>query len=264
MACVYGMLAWYLVGGREDVGGVSVLFLVLLYGYAFLCTRRFDVANMIASGGLGRPVVNTDMIIGNAAGKAIASLSKGFAVRTSGDDILVISFVKCAPRRFAVGNGRAFCRVSLTRSARALSRIIMMNFNARGGIGLAKTITAISGGALRSHPIASISRTLRKIVPKLGVSVGSGNKQLSCGPAVGVHKAKGLGAKSDTSPLILVSKTRKSVGSLGPRSVTGVSILGSTTTSTVCNSHTPFNMVLIAAGSKRTKGTAVRCSGGFE
>lgn len=141
---------------------------------------------------------------------------------------------------------------------------MIITFKARGGIGIANTMSAIKTGRVTTHPIDSAIRTLRKIIPNVGVSADDSNNSLGNGGRFGVHNAKAVNGNSSMSPLILVSKVRKSVGTVGPRSVRGVSILGSTTTSSVCNSHTPKNIVLVAAGGNGSKGPSVGCGGGFQ
>ncbi len=50
------------------------------------------------------------------------------------------------------------------------------------------------------------------------------------------------------------------VKGVGPGSVRDVAILGSTSTTTVCNSRTTGNIVIIAAGENRTKDASIDCS----
>lgn len=153
--------------------------------------------------------------------------------------------------------------MAVRRSDGALGRIIIINFNARGGMGLANTISAISSGALNTHPIGSMISTLRNTMTNVGFSAPDDNNALGSAGSFGVHNANAVNTNSSMSPLILVSNVRNSVGTLGPRSVRGVSMLGSTSTSSVCNSHTTNNMVLVAAGDNGGNGASVGCGGSF-
>lgn len=239
-------------------------------------SRSIRVANVMRSAG-GRPVVKMSMVIGNAAGKAIASVSKGcdLSIRKSGD-MLMFSFMKCMAGRIAIKD-RGAVGMALTRSSGVVSRMIIVNFRSRGGKGLATTMTSIDTRALRSEPITGVKRTLRNVIPNLGVDVR--NNSPGGIPGLGVHNTAAFHRENSSgssgggfsmisnSPLVLVSNIRvatRSLGRLGPGSVSGVSFLGSTSTSTVCNAETAFNIVLIAAGSKACgRGTGVSCSCGL-
>lgn len=56
---------------------------------------------------------------------------------------------------------------------------------------------------------------------------------------------------------------RSTVTNLGPTSVRDVAMLGSTTTATVCNTHTTGNIVIVAAGGNGTNGPRVAFSAGL-
>lgn len=218
------------------------------------------IANMMMSTG-NRPVVNTDIMRGKAAGKVMASVSNGFSLGMGMNAALRVAFMKCRPRSIGTAGDVG---IILGRSGRLLSRIMIMNCKARGGTGLAKTMSAMSiDGALRTHPRSSISGTLRNMMPKLAVA--GADKGLGDGPAVAVHNAKALDGDTADGPLVIMSNIPvSSVSCLGARSVSGVSILGSTTSASVCNAETTFNIVLMAAGSTGgASGIAVGCAGGF-
>lgn len=129
-----------------------------------------------------------------------------------------------------------------------------MNCNARGGMGLAKSMTSIDASRVGSHMRAGMLSTIRNAIPK--IAIVSHPKRA---PDVGFHKHNGLKA---SSPLCMVSNTVTSTAffsGLSPGDVRSVSFLGSTTSSTVCNSHTTCNMILIAAGRKGDSGVGISC-----
>lgn len=203
-----------------------------------------------------RPVVNTGMVLGKStAMKDVASVSNGFSLSIPDGTALRISCVNCGARSIPVKGG-SFLGVALGRSARALSRIIIMNCNSRGGIGIVNSVTSISDGTLRSHTIPSISGVLANRVSNIAVARRDNGPKRSTN-AVHVHNINSF--KTAPDPLILMSKLPNSLDSLAPTSVSGVSILGSTSSTTVCNSHTTGNIVLMAAGGKGRNGTHVVC-----
>lgn len=237
------------------------VYVTLLLGIRFLGTRDSAVGMGNIIGSTVKPIVNTDMIRGKGtAGKAVASVSNGFSLGIPSSTALAVDFVNCGAMRLPITKGASFA-IALGRSDRVLSRIMIMNFNARGGIGLANSIKLTATGRVRTHPMTGTARTLRNLMPNLRVAAGA--NRLSGGVSVGVHNGNAVNSNSDKDPLVLVSNVRNSVGAIGPRSVRGVSMLGSTTTSSVCKSHTPFNIVLIAAGGNGSNGPAVGCGGDF-
>lgn len=219
--------------------------------------RTGGMANVIGSTG-NRPMVNTGMVIGNRSVNAVASVSKQFILSTPGSTILRVACVNFASRSIGVkGGGRVI--IALARSARALSRIIMINCNARGGIGLANTMKGISVGSVKSQPVAGTNGTLRNAISKMCTLRGS-NRPKTSNTIVGVHNINALGGDS---PLILVSNFPKDVSSISTSSVDSVSMLGSTTSTSVCNGHTTGNMILMAAGGKTLKGIGLSCGNCF-
>lgn len=247
----------FVVGG--GVGLLSILKLIATVLFLFspvIATRSLSVDNGMVSGGDRRPMVKTDILVRKASGNAVASLSNGFVLSgiPSGKG-LIISCVNCTARALPVGKGADF-DVILTRSARALSRIIIMNCNIRGGIGLAKSITSIGKSTLRRHPMISTARDLRNLIPNLSMD-GKKSKHPNTANSLDLHNRNGLSKGS--TPCMLMSNIRVSLSSMGPGSVRGVSMLGSTTTYTVCKTHTTCNIVLIAAGRNRRKGVHTDC-----
>lgn len=109
------------------------------------------------------------------------------------------------------------------------------------------TMSRMGTSVVRSHPITGVASTLRKTTPGIIVrrhDDGPG----SHGAGFGVHNVDAIGSGD---PLFIVSKLMTSnndFSGLGPGSVRGVSVLGSTNATTVCNSHSSGNMILIAAG----------------
>lgn len=195
----------------------------------------------------GRPLVNMKIVVGGATTKAVASISKECSVRIpSGGTVLSFSCINCGEGRVEM-KGRDIVGISLRRRSILVSRIIIMKCNDRGGIGLAKTITTVSiSRTLTNHSITGISSTLRKLVPKLSIGRDS-NVTKGGSSGLLVHNLNAVGG---TSPLVIISSVPStSVGQLGVGSVRDVAMLGSTATSSICNSHTTGNIVLIGAGS---------------
>lgn len=189
-----------------------------------------------------RAMVNTDMLRGNAAGKIVASVSNGFSLGISPGTAVVVSCINCTTRRVPLGNQGDLGMV-LGRSARVLSRIIIVNCNAVGGDSVANTVSSMSARRLAGHTAAGPTRTLRNGVTNMGV-VGS-NNGTNTNMSMGVHN---MGSFNDGRPLCVVSNFPNSVSGIGPRSVRDVRMLGSNTTTTVCNSITTGNMIVVAAG----------------
>lgn len=242
----YGML-----NGGVALSGVS--------GMTAEVTRRAERRGGATGNGIvssaNRPMVNTSMMRRNAAGNAIASVGNGFALGLDAPGTGVrVSFVNCGARMLTT-RSNGLVTMGLISSARLLSRIIMMNCNSRGGIGVANTITAVSSGALTSEPVSGVSRNLRNLTPNMAMA-GTNNRPNRSANGVLVHNLNSFGT---SSPVILVSNMRNSVGIISPGSVRDVSMLGSTSSTTVCNSGTTGNMVLVAAGHKRDNGPGLAC-----
>lgn len=232
-------------------------------------SERGTVAKLIVSI-TGRPIVNTSIIMVKSAGKYVASFSKGFSLRISRFPIgLRVDCVNCGSRRMAMHSAGAV-RIMLHRSARALSRIIMIKCNSRGGTGLAKTITSIGVSRIvNGHPLSRTTSTLRNAIPNLFISDSNGTPNGDGSFRVHNTCSMNVGGSSNScndtvGPLVLVSGIRKSLSVIGPRSVRAIAILGSTTSTTVCNTHTTNNMVLIAAGHPGKRASfRLGCGGGF-
>lgn len=212
--------------------------------------------NMIGSRA-NRAIVNTDMVRGKAAGKAVANVSNSFSLGVSSGNALIISFMNCGARRIRIGK-RGRLRMILSRSTRVLSRIIIVKCNAVGGDSLAKTISSVNGGSVGSSPMSGLKRTVRKGVSNIRVMSTNGPKS---GMSVGVHNLNSVGGYS---PLIIVSKIPASLNlsSLGVTSIRHLSMLGSTSTATVCNSQKTGKIIVVAAGHNARKGKGLTMSTG--
>lgn len=99
------------------------------------------IANAISSK-TKRPVVNTAMVIGNAVGNMLASVSNGCAVGTERNRILRFHCVNCGDIRRGMGSGD-IVGVTVTRSGMGLSSIIIVNCNSRGGRDMMSSIGAV-------------------------------------------------------------------------------------------------------------------------
>lgn len=204
-------------------------------------------------------MVKIDVLIGNASGKAIASLSNGFSLSTRVKGVLRVDCMNCVSRRVGIRDG-GLLHVVVRRSAGGLRRMIMIKCKARGGIGLAKTMSTISTRSLTDGPIVDATRTLTNLTPNLDMLRASNHPKRKT--AIGVHKANAFSG-TKASPLILVSNLSNGVSSMSPGSVRDVSFLGSTTSTSVCNGHTTGKIVLVRAGGNTRNGAAVACDGSF-
>lgn len=205
VACVYiqGGGGGYLVFGFWFVECLEVLYVYVVR--LFLSTITFTRARIAKrmTSMEKRSVVNTGMAMGKASGKAVASVSNGFAVgMSSGGKALTISFVNCGAGRIGVNRG-THLRVILRRSARALSRIMIMNCNARAGGDLAKTVDSIGSSTLAHSISAAATKTLSNGVTNMSAHT------ISTHP----NEKVGLRVHGVNDPLFMVSNVPcKNVG----------------------------------------------------
>lgn len=223
---------------------------------ARLTARRGNgrVSNAVASD-RNTPMVNTAILRINAAGTTVASLSNRFALGMHPNMGLGVSCVNFGSVLMAM-NSAGRCGVRLGRSARTVRRVMIMNCNARGGMGLANTVTAVSSSGLIGHADTGMAGVLTNRVPNIAIVRGD-NRPNTSNNLLHIHNLK---AVNGTDTVIIVSNIRSAVDDISPGSVRGVSVLGSTTTSTVCNIHTTGNIVLVAAGGNSHNHTVISCS----
>lgn len=245
-------------GDRICVGEFSSLLYDLLF-YVVACTRRVAMANGIAT--KNRRVPNIAMTMGKRAHNAVASVSNDCRVRIGNGRDLVFSFMNC--RAMAVPMGEhGIVGMRLGRTTRVMSRMIVaIPCNATGGSAFAKSTDCVTTNAVRGTRIDDMSGTLRKAMTNLR-SFSSDNRPKSS-TAVLVHKINSMGTSA--GPLCIISNIpcSNTLSSVTSSSVTSVAMLGSTTSTTLCNSHTTGNMVVVAAGRKGGSDTpAIRLSTG--
>lgn len=221
--------------------------------------RREVVRKAILRRKAGRPLVKIGIIIGKAAVNAAASVSKGCSVGVpSSGTVLIFSCVNRGARRCSIGN-LGFLGIVVGDSTAVLSRIIMCaNCVARGGTSLANSITVTGTDSLGGGTSTGTVGSLRKGVTNIRVAAGNNGPTRKV--AIRVHKLSSLSKK--IGPLVILSNVpARGLGlhSVGSNSVRSVRILGSTTSTSVCNTETSNNIVLVRAGGNRTNGAGVRC-----
>lgn len=230
--------------------------------------RRTGIVSKAIISRANRPIVKTGILIGNAAGNRVASLGKNFSVgirRTS--TALLISCINCIHRRIGTASNGVL-GVMLIPSTGVVRRIIMANCNAFGGSTCTNSTTDIGGRGVTSIPSISFRSLLRKGTANMRFASTSNRPNSST--SLDVHNVNSFGTSG--SPLCIVSKipiASNSVGSvdssnnlstvsaIGASSVRGVAVVGSTTTTSLCNSHTTGNIILVAAGGNGANGTSV-------
>lgn len=246
---------------------------------ATLCTRARAIDNAMVSGSTGRPLVNTGMLVGNAAVKAIASLSKGCALRTDSGSVLMFSCLDVGAVRRPMGK-HAMVGMGVTSSARALNRIMMATVNVgHRSRALACSTRAMKNGSIGSVGDIGVVGSLRNGDTNVVVAPGSAKTNNSSG----VLFHNGGSVDNGGRPLMMMSKipivvgvagsrmsdgcknrqsNNSTVSAVGPSSVTRVALLGNTSTTTLCNTMTTGNTVVVAAGSTRSNGISIGMSDG--
>lgn len=229
---------------------------------AVIARRRqgVGVGNMMVSR-INRPVVKTGVSLGKRPkAKSVASVRKGFALRIPRGTMLMVSCVKCLARRVPIRKGTSF-GVRVGRSAGALSRIMIMNCNSRGGRAMATSTSALGMSSLGGIPATGLTSSLNKHIDNM--LVRRANNRTKCSsPAVVVHKSD---SPASSSPLVMISNVVKhDVSRLSPDRVRDVAMLGSTSTMTPCNTQKTGNMVLVAAGHNGDNGTRMSCGFGVK
>lgn len=220
------------------------------------------IGNAVISGSKG-PLVKMAVFRGNASGKYVASFGNRCRLSLSGQStIVIVSCIKCGARR--LGKSRLIRGVILRRSTITLSRLIIIKCTIRGGGRLANSASSLGTDSGGLSMAADLSRVVRNGLDNMGVAGTSNvpNKTIH----IDVHNMKSVG--NSGRPLFIVSNVpmdgssgsnigkhfnndiRGPLSVLGPGSVRSVSMLGSTTTATVCNSETAGNIIVIAAGEK--------------
>lgn len=158
------------------------------------------IGKAIVSDRGGRPMVKTSMLMGKAAGKAVASVGNRFALAgvSPAGGAVVISFVKVRARRMAVGPRVG---VIVASAARIVRRILMITCNATGGSTFAKSTGVVRARRVAGHPIAGIVRDLSKRITNLRVAVAG--KRPKRAPDVLVHNVDSV--DTGASPLVMLS-----------------------------------------------------------
>ncbi len=211
------------------------------------------------SGRNGRPVVNIAVVRRNAAGKIVASVSKGCHLRIgkATGTALRFSCIKVRRRGRIIAPRAGILGIVVSRGTRLVSRIIIITCKAHGGKAVTNSMSAIGTSGVRGIPATKFSRTLRKRTPNLAMV--SGSKRPDGTTSFRVQKAGSVGSKA--TPLFVLSKvpvSDTSFGALDPDSVRSMAILGSTSSASVCNTQTTGNMIIVAAGHNiRLSGTGI-------
>lgn len=243
-----------------DRGVVEVCLRLLTTFFLFftkdVCTgarRRGHIAKAMAS--RKRPLPNISMRLGKTSSNAVASVSKGCSVRTPIGNALIFHFMKVGAIRRPIG-GQGIVGIALSSRDGRLRRMVMMTCTATGGCDFAKTTSAVGTNRVRGLRASDMSHMLRNAMSNMRTDTTDNRPKAST--RVHVHNVNSVGT-SDT-PLCIISNIPFSndIGSVGPSSVSSVAILGSTTSTTLCNSHNTGNIVVVAAGRKRrSSGTAM-------
>lgn len=241
-------------------GGLYLLVLLLVDYPLDVFTRGGAVANAIHS--TVSIIVNTSMAIGNGGSiNAVASVSNGFGLSMpTSTGRLIISFMNCSGRAMLVNDGARFS-VALGRSDIVLSRMITVNCTGMGHESLAKTASSISTKRLTTMPMVATTRTLRNGTTNIGVIAT--NNTPNTGIRIAIHNNASVAR--DAGPLCVMSKfrVRSTLAGVSVGSVRGVSVLGSTSSATVCKTQNSGNVVLVAAGSKGGNGARIACGACF-
>lgn len=222
-------------------------------------TGHEAVAKIVGSSA-NRPIVKTSVIVRNAAFNAMTGVSKRFVLscpRGAGGSRLVVDFVNVRAIGRGVNGERIFGMGVRDRMA-GLSRIIMMNCNASSVGSLANSITSMNLGRLDRLGAPGMASVLRGLTTNMRMSRGANIPNR----AIHMHIQNTASLANSGRPLCIVSKipmrSPDVLSTVSPGSVRSVSMLGSTSTTTVCNSHTTGNMIVIAAGGKiRNSGPAI-------
>lgn len=191
-----------------------------------------------------RPLVNTAIGAGSTGANTMASLSNGFRVGMGTGTALLIDCLNFGRHRVTIHKHTVLRPVRLSSSGRLLRRIIMINCNARGGTSLANSMTVIGTRRVGGMSGSGVSAVLRNGMTN--IRVASSNRP-NTSPDMHVHNVNSF---NDATPLCIVSNipVNAAVHSFSPGSVRAVRVLGSTSTNTVCNSHTTGNIIVVAAG----------------
>lgn len=262
-----------LAGGDEDTrSGASAL------------RRVTAMEKGIASSG-NRPVVNTGVLRGKATGNIVAGARKRFDVGVPPCTAVIMSCVDCRPRAVTLGNEGGL-RVQVRRGDLTLRRMIMATVNVRGGVSsLACSARRVDDDRLAHTGRPGVVGALTKGATKMRVGGATGLKNST---GIIVHNTHSTFTDNGGRPLCMVSNipvlgdsarsasamvnngcsklghsTNSKVSGLGPSSVRDVGVLGNSSTTTLCNSRTTGNIVLVAAGGKGTKLRHIAFSSGL-
>lgn len=234
--------------GNMSSGGMIPLINAAGAGLSNMGRRNFGMGKRISSG--INPLPKIGIVIGKAVAKMVASVSNGFRVMTPcSGTALIFSCIKCRPGRISLGK-RQVMGIGVIRSTGTLRRIIIMKCAARQGTAVAKSMTAVAAGSLGRDPATGLAGTLTKHVPNLVTGRFDKNRPNISKTSLHVHKTS---ACKSRAPVFVVSNIRhSSVTCLTPRRVRAFAVLGSTSTATTCKVHKTGNMIMVAAGHKRT------------
>ncbi len=203
-----------------------------------------------------RPLVKTVILLSGDRVCALASTSNTFIVVISKESpSLAMDYLKVGSTGVGPG-GRSFVVMEVARSFRLLSRIIIAKCRGVGGTGAADSFRAIATGRVSHRCSGSVMNGLRKGMSNLincGGNLGKRNRS-----ALAVHNVDSF--RTEAGPLVIISKlpVRNSVRAIGPCGVRSVSILGSTSTTDVCNTETSGNIVMVDAGRTHRRGLIIR------
>lgn len=264
---------------------------VILAGRDGVTHRRMGRRGAVAIGNTvasvrNRTVVNTGVVRRNAAGNAVASVSNGFALRIPTSTRLIVSCVNCGGIVVPMGKGAGFA-VGVRSSTLGLRAIMMATVNVGGGrTSLACSARRLGNSRLGGMGSTGVVGSLTNGSTNIRVAGDSSNLKNSTG--MSVHNTHSTFTDNGGRPLCIVSNipvlgvaarsataivknrgskigrsSNSNISGLGPSSVRDVDVLGNTSTTTLCNSRTTGNIVLVAAGSKGTNVSEIAFSSGL-
>lgn len=153
-----------------------------------IARRAKGVGKAVVSSGAKRPIVKTDIGMGNAGLTTMASLGNRFRLGARTGTALRVSCIKFGRARIGTDGNVG---VSLRRSARSLRRIIMIKCNARGGRDLANTVTGVGKRGLGSVASTAIRGVLGNGISNICMTPNSNHPNSA--KTVVVHKRASVG-----------------------------------------------------------------------
>lgn len=244
---------------KNKMGWVKLCMLsILMIGWGVLNAQNQRTVTGTVQDVNGEPLIGVSIMVKGTTTGVVSDIDGNYSIGvTSGDDLLVFTYIGFSDQEIMVGN-QTRIDVILEEDTQVLDEVVVVGFGTQKKVNLTGAVTSVGSEVFENRPVSNVGKALQGVVPNLNINISNGGPNTA--PSFNVRGGTSMAYNSNSNkyeiqngaPLILVDGIEMSptlLNQMNPNDIESMSVIMDASASAIYGTKAAFGVILVTSKS---------------